>query len=136
MRIAPLAFKIDLTWERHLIRDVASITHKNDEAYTGALAIVVAIQHALNRTWTGDNDLLSLVIDFLPDTRVRDGLIQAQRLEGKSLQVAGKLIGSTGFVAESVPLAIYAAQQIRNLSVEQIFTALLQVGGDTIRFAR
>ncbi len=131
MRIAPLAFKVDLTWERHLIRDVANITHKNDEAYTGALAVVIAIQQVLNKNWKGDNTLLDAVIDMLPDTRVRDSLIQAQQLEGISLQEAGKRIGSSGFVAESVPLAIYAAQQIHSLTVEQIFQTLIEIGGDT-----
>jgi ADP-ribosyl-[dinitrogen reductase] hydrolase len=131
MRIAPLAFKVDLTWERHLIRDVATITHKNDEAYVGALAVVAAIQQALNGSWTGGNDLIAIVIDFLPDTCVRDRLIELQVLNGQPIQQVGKQLGSSGFVAESVPLAIYAAQQISNLTVEQIFRALIEVGGDT-----
>ena len=37
MRIAPLAFKQQV--DRQTLKDICSITHKNDEAYTGALAI-------------------------------------------------------------------------------------------------
>lgn len=131
MRIAPLAFKVDLTWERHLVRDVASITHKNDEAYAGALAVVAAVQGALQRHWAGEADLLSLVTGFLPDTRVRDRLIELQGLRGRSVQEVGKQYGSSGFVAESVPLALYAAAQVDNHSVEELFGALIEVGGDT-----
>lgn len=42
MRVAPLAFLLDpaKTDDRILIRDVCRITHHNDEAYVGALAVV------------------------------------------------------------------------------------------------
>ncbi|HEX8528501.1 MAG TPA: ADP-ribosylglycohydrolase family protein [Cytophagales bacterium] len=131
MRIAPLAFKVDLTWERHLVRDVVNITHKNDEAYAGALAVVVAVQQALGKHWTAENDLLPLVIDHLPDTRVRDRLIELQGLEGQSVLEVGKQYGSSGYVVESVPLALYAAGQITNQPVAELFAALVEVGGDT-----
>ena len=46
MRIAPLAFFCDPSDEtaRRTIRDVARITHHHEEAYVGALAVVVAIR--------------------------------------------------------------------------------------------
>jgi ADP-ribosylglycohydrolase len=131
MRIAPLAFKVDLTWERHLVRDVANITHKNDEAYAGALAVVVAVQQALHGHWTGENNLIPAVIDYLPDTRVRDQLIELQKLEGTPVQEVGKRYGSSGYVVESVPLALYAARQVTHQPVAELFGALLEAGGDT-----
>jgi ADP-ribosylglycohydrolase len=131
MRIAPLAFKVDLTWERHLVRDVANITHKNDEAYAGALAVVVAVQQALHGHWTGENNLIPAVIDCLPDTRVRDQLIELQKLEGTPVQEVGKRYGSSGYVVESVPLALYAARQVTHQPVAELFGALLEAGGDT-----
>jgi ADP-ribosyl-[dinitrogen reductase] hydrolase len=39
MRIAPLAFLLNISEERMLIRDICNITHKNDEAYVGCLSI-------------------------------------------------------------------------------------------------
>jgi ADP-ribosylglycohydrolase len=131
MRIAPLAFKVDLTWERHLVQDVANITHKNDEAYAGALAVVVAVQQALHGHWTGENNLIPAVIDYLPDTRVRDQLIELQKLEGTPVQEVGKRYGSSGYVVESVPLALYAAGQVTHQPVAELFGALLEAGGDT-----
>ena len=46
MRAAPLAFVLDpeVAADRTTIRDVCRITHRNDEAYIGALAIIVAIR--------------------------------------------------------------------------------------------
>lgn len=131
MRIAPLAFKVDLAWERHLVRDVANITHKNDEAYAGALAVVVGVQGALHGHWTSGHGLLPAVIDCLPDTRVKDRLIELRALEGTPVQEVGKRYGSSGYVAESVPLALYAAGRIEHQPVAELFGALLEAGGDT-----
>jgi ADP-ribosylglycohydrolase len=46
MRIAPLAFVLDasLPESRRTIRDVCRITHRSDEAYAGALAVILEIQ--------------------------------------------------------------------------------------------
>jgi ADP-ribosylglycohydrolase len=46
MRIAPLAFMLDATLpsSRRTIRDVCRITHHSDEAYAGALAVILEIQ--------------------------------------------------------------------------------------------
>lgn len=131
MRIAPLAFKVDLAWERHLVRDVANITHKHDEAYAGALAVVAAVQGALHGQWSGENALLPAVIDCLPDTRVRDRLIELQALNGTPVPEVAKRYGSSGYVAESVPLALYAAGQITRQPVASLFGDLLESGGDT-----
>ena len=73
MRIAPLGFESNIT--RKVIKDVCNITHQNDEAYIGALSVVIAIQSILNETWTGKENLLQIIIDKIPDTRVRDRLI-------------------------------------------------------------
>lgn len=70
MRIAPLAFK--RTVDRITIKDICSITHKNDEAYTGALAIYYAVVYAHSGSWTGGTDLIEKVIKNLPDTNVKD----------------------------------------------------------------
>ena len=47
MRAAPLAFFLDprLDQDRQAIRDVSRITHHSDEAYAGALAMVLAVRH-------------------------------------------------------------------------------------------
>ena len=129
MRIAPLAFKKDV--ERFTIRDVCSITHKNDEAYAGALAVYHAVVCAHSGVWTGGHDLIEKVVDNLPDTNVKDRLIELNSFKGMSIPVLGESFKSTGYVVDSVPISIFAAQQIGQLSAPEIFRQLVRIGGDT-----
>lgn len=129
MRIAPIAFieKID----RKRIREICFITHQNDEAYIGALCIIIAIQSILNHNWTGEENLLEIIIEQIPDTRVRDRLIEINNLNHKAtLKDIGSL-GNNGYVVNSIPLAISAANKINQTSVEKIFKELTEIGGDT-----
>ena len=70
MRIVPLAFFLNPEYEadRRTIRDICRITHHNDEAYVGALAIVYAIRAAITGTWQAGDELLEQVANELPDT--------------------------------------------------------------------
>src|SRR5688572_4880872 len=108
MRAAPLAFCLNPHCEedRHLIRDVSRITHHSDEAYAGALAIILAIQMMCESTMT--EPLVSTVARSLPDTLVRDRLYEFAKVDSKTpwLDLA-KRFGCSGYVAESVPFAVY-----------------------------
>lgn len=123
MRIAPLAF-YDIN--RDTIRDVCRITHQNDEAYTGALAAVLALRAVLDGTCTGGKNLLSHVTGQLPDTRVRDRLIDINQFD--TITEAATL-GCDGYVVNSVPLAIFAAS--RMTSLEAMYQQLIDTRGDT-----
>lgn len=132
MRIAPLAFFLDpqKTHNRQVIRDVSRITHHHEEAYAGALAIVAAIRAAFNRTWDGTQNLLKVVINVLPDTGVRDRLIELASLNTSIKEIAARF-GNSGYVVESVPLAIYGAQQVTRLGFAPMLCELVAAGGDT-----
>ncbi|SHG96876.1 ADP-ribosylglycohydrolase [Chryseolinea serpens] len=129
MRIAPLAFKRNMS--RTTIKDVCSITHKNDEAYTGGLAIYYSIRNALDGGWKGGQDLIEKIVDELPDTNVRDRLMELQELKQLSLVEIGQRFKPTGYVVDSVPVSVFAAQQIGKLGADQIFQELVKMGGDT-----
>lgn len=131
MRIAPLAFFLNPDTDRTLIRDVCFITHKNDEAYTGCLAILYILHYILTGRWQADSDLLSLLLSQLPDTAVRDKLIQLQEQPGLSIREAARLAGTSGHVSESIPFAIFAAQQIKTQHFEDILIEIIRCGGDT-----
>ena len=111
MRIAPLAFHLDsaVSEQRQIIRDVCRITHHSEEAYAGALAIVVAIRSLVFDSLS-PSQLLANVVTALPDSRVRDRLMELDQLP-RDLSIAdvGSRFGSSGYVVESVPLALYAA---------------------------
>ncbi|QIK58324.1 hypothetical protein G7050_00120 [Dysgonomonas sp. HDW5A] len=129
MRIAPLAFKKYVT--RLNIQDICTITHRNDEAYCGALAIYYAIRAAISEIWTGDKFLIGFILEKIPDTRVRDRLIEFDKLSHLSISELGERYRSTGYVVDSVPIAIFAAQKICVSDFKTIITDLIKIGGDT-----
>jgi len=126
MRIAPLAFKEEITNAE--IRDICIITHHNDEAYVGARSVVIAIREILKGNWTGDSNLMELIIEQIPDTRVRDRLIEIKDIE--NLAEVGQ-IGNNGYVVNSVPLAIAAANKVSEIGIEEMYKQLIEIGGDT-----
>ena len=133
MRIAPLAFLLDpaISQHRQRIRDVCRITHHNEEAYVGGLAIVTAIR-LLTFRGSSPNGLHRDVIAYLPDSRVRDRLAELTRLpDDLTVAEVGMKFGSSGYVVDSVPLALYAASSIANLTLGAVLQGAIEAGGDT-----
>lgn len=134
MRIAPLAFLVDPGTQdgRKLIRDVCRITHASDEAYVGALAVVLAIRLVLSGTWTPDLSLVRIVAAELPDVRVTERLVKLAGIDPQTppLEVAATF-GCSGYVVESVPFAIYSASRAATIGFEAVIAEVVQAGGDT-----
>ena len=133
MRIAPLAFHLDpaITEERQIIRDVCRITHHSEEAYAGALAIVIAIRSLAFRH-SSPSQLLANVLMSLPDSRVRDHIIELDQLRNDLPPAeVGSRFGASGYVVESAPLALYAARQINHLPFDVVLRNVIEAGGDT-----
>lgn len=133
MRIAPLAFQLNprIGQDRQTIRDVCRITHHNEEAYVGGLAIAIAIR-SLAFGQVATTDLLEVVVQDLPDSRVRDRILTIGALRGEPsvADVAGEF-GSSGYVVDSVPLAIYAARSIDRAPLFDVLRNTIEAGGDT-----
>lgn len=129
MRIAPLAFVLNGhdPAAQQLIRDVCRITHHHDEAYVGALAVLLAVQdaHSLQNV---DLDHIGL---RLPDSRVRDRLRELATVPNSMILDVALQYGASGFVAESVPLALYAAAQESRLGFEGVLADIMRITGDT-----
>lgn len=131
MRIAPLAFVLTGDFDRHVIRDVVTITHKNDEAYCGALAVFFAIRTAFSETKKTSNNF-DYCLNQLPDSNVKDALKTMRDYQfQESCQLIAQKYGSSGYVAESVPLAIYAAFRGMEIGFEAMMEELCRAGGDT-----
>lgn len=113
------------------IKDVCTITHRNDEAYSGALAIYYSIKAAIDGIWEGDYGLVDYIIKKISDTRVRDRFIELIPLLKLSIVEIGKIYKSSGYVVDSVPLAVFAAQKINEYNYLTIITELIKLGGDT-----
>ena len=129
MRIAPLAFVLNVFDAkcRVTIRDVSRITHHNEEAYVGSLAILVVLGKVLAGHRLG-LDLLPMVVDSIPDSLVRDRLIAIHDCSPSICECASSF-GASGYVVDSVPLAILAACSSQDL-VATIFE-IVKAGGDT-----
>ena len=131
MRIAPIAFFVNPDKDRTLIRDVCNITHKNDEAYVGCLAVIYSIHYILTARWLPGTCLATLVAAELPDSSVRDNLMKLQEQPGMSIRESAKLVGTSGHVIESVPFAIFAAGKVKESSFENVLAEIILCGGDT-----
>ncbi len=129
MRIAPLAFVLnpDIDVNRQIIRDICRITHRNDEAYIGALAIVLAIRFVVDGNALTD-ELLAQLIPSLPDSRVRDRLIYVRDSSLSVVEYVSRF-GASGYVVDSVPLAILAA--VQSSDFQETIREIIRCGGDT-----
>lgn len=127
MRIAPLSFESNIS--RSLIKDVCNITHQNDEAYVGALSITIAINSILDNTWTGKENLLEIIINEIPDTRVRDRLIEINNMNCDLSKIGS--LGNDGYVVNSVPLSIAFASKVKEIGLTEMFNQIIAIGGDT-----
>ncbi len=132
MRVAPLAFCVDLDDldDRRAFRDICRITHHNDEAFAGALAVVAAVQQSSRRR---EMPLaLDEVAEEVPDTRVRDRLVELHGLPSNTtVTEVAERFGSSGYVVESVPLALFAASKFRDGAFETLMREIVLAGGDT-----
>lgn len=150
MRAAPLAFVLDPTDEvdRRILRDVCRITHQHDEAYLGALALVTALRHlASGQVDEGGNQshvrqlderLPRVVLQQLPDSRMRDRLSELSDAHGsQALSELAARYGASGYVVDTVPLAILGAAEhdVNALEQQNSFVRSLHkviaCGGDT-----
>jgi len=133
MRIAPLAFHLDpvITEERQIIRDVCRITHHNEESYVGALAIIVGIRSLVFDS-SPPVELLTNVLKSLPDSRVRDRIVELDQLPNDLTPAeVGSQFGSSGYVVDSVPLALYSARSIERVTFDLLLRNVIEAGGDT-----
>jgi ADP-ribosylglycohydrolase len=134
MRAAPLGFCLDpaVPEQRTTLRDVCRITHHNDGAYAGALAVVLAVRAVSAQAWHPGDDLLLRVAESLPDTSVRDRLRAVGEVApGTPAWEVARRFGCSGYVADSVPLALFAAQQAVPGNFRDVVLGAVGAGGDS-----
>lgn len=91
----------------------AEVTHAHPEGKAGAVAVALAAAWACRRaTASSDPDLLTWVVDRLPASEVRDGLVRARALPlARAPQLAAGTLGSGQRVAatDTVPFSLWCA---------------------------
>lgn len=126
MRIAPLVFCVDplSTDGRRMIKDVASVTHRHDEAFAGALAVAIAIA-------VPGFEFIPAVLAALPDSNTRDRLATLVCETSTSVTDLGVRFGATGYAADSVPLALLAASRAGAAGFCDAVFSVIACGADT-----
>ncbi|MCA9408593.1 MAG: ADP-ribosylglycohydrolase family protein [Candidatus Omnitrophica bacterium] len=133
MRIAPLAFILNPfdASDRVLVKDICRITHNNDEAYLGALAILIAIYKNWQDPDYDQKLIISDIISELPDCRVRDQLMDLEKEpDGLTLKECAEKYGNSGYVVESAPFAICASTKLGQYGYQQLIEEVIKCGGD------
>jgi ADP-ribosyl-[dinitrogen reductase] hydrolase len=134
MRAAPLGFLLIPTsdGDRTQLRDICRITHHSDEAYIGALAIVLAVHSIAIEQQTLQSSLLDHILHQLPDSNVRDRIGEISKaIYEQGIEACGKQFGTNAYVAESVPFALAAATLIPIHGFEDVLKTVIECGGDT-----
>lgn len=129
MRIAPFAFYSRSTREH--IFDACRITHRNDEAYAGALAVFLSIRAILSQGWNGRNSLFNIIIPELPDTKVKDRIIEINNSYKQTSISEVATLGNNGYVVNSVPFSIFCSTKIFELGLQEMLQQIIKTGGDT-----
>jgi ADP-ribosylglycohydrolase len=106
---APLAFVLDpgAVDDRRAIRDIALMTQLGEEAFLGALAIVAAIRRCLQGSEV-PRALLAAAAEYLPDTDLRNRLIELDRFGGDAVEAVARF-GMSGDAVAVVPLGLLIA---------------------------
>jgi ADP-ribosyl-[dinitrogen reductase] hydrolase len=130
LRAAPLAFFLDGTLEadRALVRDIIRVTHHDEEACAGALAMMIAIQRCLESDRMPP-DMLATAAAGIPDTRVRDRLLEMRGFRGEAINAADTF-GTAGHVTDAVPLALLIAERHPERDLEAAFDEAATGGRD------
>jgi ADP-ribosylglycohydrolase len=101
----------------------------------GAIGDAIGCSHEGKRPpieISDDDDLLRLVVEVLPDTQVRDRLIALTEIEEDApLREIARRFGCSGYVVESIPLALCGASRIQRIDFKTVLMELIACGGDT-----
>ncbi len=129
LRVAPLAFVLDPFREEDLkiLREICAITHPVEDAFPGVLAVLCSIRFIQNDR----QNFIRRVIQVLPESKVKAQLIQLADSSGMRIRDVGRQFGCRNLMHESVPFAIFAAQQAPEVGLSTMMNEIVAAGGDT-----
>jgi ADP-ribosylglycohydrolase len=102
---------------------------RREEAYAGVLSVVAAIRACVRASGV-PADLLEAVASVLPDTRVRDRVVELQGFSGTADAAAARF-GCSGHVVEAVPLALFIATAGKAGTLADAVRQAVSLGGDS-----
>ncbi|MGV9411117.1 ADP-ribosylglycohydrolase family protein [Nocardia sp. NPDC003693] len=135
MRVAPLGAHFAESPDRAAAEAAltAEITHRHPEAVLGAMAVAVAVAHAVATRGKecAPNELFDAVEPYLIDGRVAAGIRRARALLGKSIAEAAYELGNGAQVSaqDTVPFTLWVAAT-HLTDYPAAITACVEAGGD------
>ena len=131
MRSSPIGlFFDDYATIANEARKSAEVTHWNDEAIAGAIAVAIAARAALDEP----QSFWKRVLEFTPNSEVKTELTHASVIcHGTVEEVAGRFgCGSKVTALDTVPYALWCAYQgLQTKDFAATLTEACKVGGDT-----
>lgn len=129
IRLVPLAFMIDPFTQdgQSLIAEVCERIYHNEEAFHGALAIAMAIRLVQNDR----HNFIQGILKHLPAGEVFDRLQEISQGAVERIHKVGKRFSGDPRALDTVPLAIYAAQQAPEIGLNSMMNDIVMAGGDS-----
>jgi len=134
MRVAPIGgyFQSDPGRAAHEAQLSAVITHAHPEGQAGAIAVAVAAAIAADKSTSPGHDFLKSILDFVPDSEVREGIERALEIPPDQMDIAIQELG-TGFrvsAQDTVPFCLWIAAYNLN-NYEEALWRTVEGMGDT-----
>ncbi|MEO0562016.1 MAG: ADP-ribosylglycohydrolase family protein, partial [Chloroflexota bacterium] len=136
MQVAPVGayFADDLSLVVEMAAKSAEITHAHPEGIAGGIAVAVATAIAHQHRDTEDlspSDFIRLVIEHVPDSEVKSGLVRASDIRTTMISHVVRMIGNGSRISaqDTVPFAVWCAARFRH-DFEDAIWRTLSGGGD------
>lgn len=128
LRIAPFAFILDpnVEMDRSALRKICSITHPDEGAYIAAISVVYAIRLVQNDR----QSFIKHLLQKIPDSPLKNRILEISKMSNPSLREIAVRFGSSSFAIESIPLALYAAQEALQKGLKPVMKNIVACGGD------
>lgn len=132
MRIAPLGAYFKDDYEMLISEAVksAEVTHAHPEGKAGVLATAIAAAITAKKGVVEANDFFDEVIEFTPESEVRNGIITAKKIpRGKITEAAGILgSGYRVICQDTVPFSLWIAAHYMDNYEEALWNTALGKG--------
>ncbi len=133
MRVAPLGayFKDDFARLVQEARKSAMVTHYHPEGQAGAVTVALAAGCAAQGLLGNTAQFFDSVLQFLPDSTVKDGVRKAAKLPADQIERAARELGTGINVSaqDTVPFALWCATHFAQ-SYEEALWAVVRQKGD------
>lgn len=139
MRVAPIAAYFAEEEPARIAEQAnasAEVTHWHIDGRAGAIAVALAGAWAYTRSQRGDSthpgSLFQHILEFVPPSRVRDGMERASRIDFRGdVQMAAELLGNGNQITaqDTVPICLWIAAKSLYNYVDAMWQTVA-IGGD------